>query len=301
MAHSIATRIQPPLTAGREPAEPRMCLRRPAGLTPGGVVAFAIVTGLLLLALFGPALISADPARQALRGRLEPPLLLGGDWHHVLGTDQLGRDILARIAAGARISLLIGLSATALAGIAGVSLGLAAGYLGGRADRAVTFLSDVQLALPFVIVAIGVVAVLGNSTGNVIVVLAVTGWVGYTRVVRLQAAALRHATFVEAARVAGASRWRVMGRHIMPNIAGPIIVIGSQQIAGMILYEAALSYLGLGVSGGTITWGGMVADGRETLLTAWWVSTVPGIAIAITILGMNLFGDWLQLRIAPRR
>ena len=219
---------------------------------------------------------------------------------HPLGTDQLGRDLLARLVSGARFRSRSASVATLLAGAVGVSLGLAAGYLGGRTDRAVTFLADVQLALPFVVIAIGVIAVLGNSTRNVIAVLAITGWVGYTRVVRLQAAALRHAIFVEAARAAGASRWRVMGRHIMPNVAGPIIVIASQQIAGMILFEAALSYLGLGVSTGTITWGGMVADGRESLLTACWVSTIPGIAIAVTILGLNLLGDSLQGRLSHR-
>lgn len=267
-------------------------------LTIGGTVALMILFLLAAATVFGPTLVSADPDKQALRDRLHPPLLFGGHWSHPLGTDQLGRDLLARIVEGARVSLSIGLTATLLAGIAGVTLGLLAGYLGGRADRAITFLADAQLALPFVVVAIGVVAVLGNSTRNVILVLTITGWVGYARVIRLQAASLRNAPFVEAARAAGATRWRVMGRHIMPNVAGPVIVIASQQVAGMVLFEAALSYLGLGVSSGTITWGGMVADGRETLMTAWWVSTVPGIAIALTILGMNLFGDWLHARLA---
>jgi peptide/nickel transport system permease protein len=267
-------------------------------LTIGGIVGCAILLALAAAALVGPLLIDTDPAKQALRDRLLPPVLFGGDWTHPLGTDQLGRDLLARLFAGARVSLAIGLTATLLAGVVGVSLGLIAGYLGGRMDRLITFFADAQLAMPFVIIAIGVVAVLGNSTRNVILVLAITGWVGYTRVIRLQAASLRHAPFVEAARAVGATRWRVMGRHIMPNVAGPVIVIASQQVAGMVLYEAALSYLGLGVSSGTITWGGMVSDGRESLLTAWWVSTIPGIAIAITILGMNLFGDWLQGRLA---
>jgi peptide/nickel transport system permease protein len=272
--------------------------RRRASLTVGGKVGATILVLLVLTALVGPWLVDADPAKQALRGRLAPPLLFGGDSTHLLGTDQLGRDLLARLVAGARASLVIGVAATVIAAVAGVFLGLLAGYVGGRTDRVVTFFADAQLAMPFVIVAIGVVAVLGNSTRNVILVLAITGWVGYTRVIRLQAASLRNAPFVEAARASGATRWRVMGRHIMPNVAGPIIVIASQQVAGMVLYEAALSYLGLGVSAETITWGGMVANGRETLLTAWWVSTVPGIAIAITILGMNLFGDALQFRLA---
>jgi len=277
----------------------RMPQRRVPRMTMAGAFAHTILAGLILVAMFGPAIMSTDPFKQSLRNRLLAPVFLGGTWTHPLGTDQLGRDLLARLVEGARASLIIGLTATLIAGIAGVSLGLAAGYLGGRMDKIVTFFADVQMALPFVVVAIGVVAVLGNSTRNVIAVLAVTGWVGYTRVVRLQAASLRNAMFVDAARAAGASRWRVMGRHIMPNVMGPVIVIASQQVAGMILYEAALSYLGLGVSSETITWGGMVADGRETLLTAWWVSILPGVAIAVTILGMNLYGDWLQEGLSP--
>lgn len=271
---------------------------RSACWTAGGKIGAALLVVLVCTALIGPWLIEADPGKQDLRGRLAPPLLLGGEPSHLLGTDQLGRDLLARLVAGGRASLAIGVSATLLAGAAGVALGLIAGYLGGRADRVVTFVADAQLAMPFVIVAIGVVAVLGNSTRHVILVLAVTGWVGYTRVIRLQAASLRHAPFVEAARASGATRWRVMGRHILPNVAGPVIVIASQQIAGMMLYEAALSYLGLGVSGETITWGGMVADGRDALMTAWWVSTMPGLAIAVAILAMNLFGEALQIRLA---
>lgn len=265
--------------------------RRP--WTPGGVCGIALLGALILFALAGPLLIGADPARQVLRARLAPPLLFGGTSAHPLGTDRLGRDLLARLAAGGRTSLLIGVVATLISGSLGVALGLVAGYLGGRIDRLVAFAADVQLALPFVLIAIAVVAVLGNSTRNVIAVLAVSGWVGYTRVVRLEVRRLRAAPFVEAARALGASRWRVMGRHILPNVTGPVVVIAGQQVAGMMLFEAALSYLGLGVSGGTITWGSMVADGRETLLTAWWVSTIPGTAIALTILGLNLTGDWV--------
>jgi peptide/nickel transport system permease protein len=206
---------------------------------------------------------------------------------------------LARVVAGARISLLVGVVATFVAGAVGVILGLIAGYVGGLADALVSFLVDVQLTIPFVVVGIAVVAVLGNSLTNVIFVLAITGWVAYTRIVRLQARSLRNAPFVDAARAIGASPSRVLARHLLPNIASPIIVIASQQIAAMILYEAALSYLGLGVPTSRITWGGMVADGRQTLMTAWWVSTIPGLAIVLTVLGFNLFGDWLRDLLDP--
>jgi peptide/nickel transport system permease protein len=271
--------------------------RRPLPLS--GLVGLALVLLLVAVALAGPLLIDADPAQQDLRGRLAPPLWAGGSAAHPFGTDQLGRDLLARIAAGARVSLAIGVTATLLAGAIGVALGLAAGYAGGFVDRLISFAVDVQQAIPFVVVAIGVVAVLGPSLRNVIVVLAATGWVGYARIVRVQAMALRRAPFVEAARAIGVGPGRLLGRHLLPNLAGPAIVVASQQVAAMILYEAALSYLGLGAPSDTITWGGMVAGGRETMTTAWWVSTLPGVAIALTVLGFNLVGDWLRDALDP--
>ncbi len=289
------------LTAERSaaPSEPLLSLRRRARLSPGGAIGLLLVLLLLLTALLGPAVMSTDPQQQQLRDRLLPPVIAGGSWNHPLGTDQLGRDVLARIVAAARVSLTVGLTATAFATLIGVVLGLLAGGLAGPFDRLVAFAVDVQQALPFVVVAIGVVAVLGPSLLNVIVVLAVTGWVGHARIVRLQTRALRHAAFIEAARAAGAGPTRLLLRHLLPNVTGPIIVIASQQIAGMILYEAALSYLGLGVPSDTITWGSMIAGGQETLTTAWWISVFPGCAIAGTILGFNVLGDWLQWRWHP--
>jgi peptide/nickel transport system permease protein len=191
------------------------------------------------------------------------------------------------------VSLMVGVVATMAAGAVGVTLGMAAGYAAGPVDRVVTWIVDVQLAVPFVVVAIAVTATLGNSLRNLVLVLALTGWVGYARVVRLQTLALRGAPFVDAARAMGAGWCRVLGRHVLPNVLGPVVVLASQQVAAMILYEAALSYLGLGVPGDVITWGGMIAAGRDALLNAWWVSTLPGIALALTILGLNLVGDWL--------
>lgn len=301
MAESSLPAISVPETRLGRPTLPRTERRRlalPRGA--GGRAGVLLLVLTLLFVIAGPMLIDADPSKQSLRDRYSPPVLAGGSWAHPLGTDQLGRDLLARIAAGGRTSIAIGVLATAAAGLVGVALGLVAGYRGGRADRYVSFLADVQLALPFVVVAIGVVAVLGASTRNVIIVLAITGWVAYARVVRLQAASLRSAAFVEAAYASGATQSRIVVRHVLPNLIGPSIVLASQQVAAMMLYEAALSYLGLGVPRDTITWGGLVADGRESLLTAWWVSTLPGVAIAVTILGLNLTGDWLQEQVAPR-
>jgi peptide/nickel transport system permease protein len=213
----------------------------------------------------------------------------------------LGRDLLARVVAGARASLAIGVATTLLAGAVGTMLGVIAGGLGGRFDVSIGFVADVQLALPFVLVAVALAATLGVGARTVVLTLALTGWVTFARVARLQARSLRHAPFVEAAVAAGATRASVLRRHILPNLFTPIVVIATQSVAAVILFEAALSYLGVGMPPDVITWGRMVADGRETLGTAWWVSAMPGLAIALAVLGCNLFGDWLILATDPRR
>ncbi len=264
----------------------------------------SIVVFLAALAIAGPLmldLIDLDPNEQDLAGRLASPVWSGGGWDHPLGTNALGEDLLARVVAGARISLLVGVLATALAGTIGTVLGAVGGVAGGWVDQVVTYCTDVQLAVPFVVVAIAVTAALGQSLRNVVVILVLTGWVGYARIVRLQTLALREAPFIDAARVVGVGPLRLLGRHLLPNLAGPVIVVASQQVAALILYEAALSYLGLGVPGETITWGSMVAAGRDQLLTDPWVSTLPGIAIALSVLGFNLFGDWLRDVFDPAR
>lgn len=259
----------------------------------GGISGLALIGLLIAGALLGPAFIASDPATQSLSDRLLPPVWVSGDSAHPLGTDGLGRDLLARIAAGARISLAVGVVATLLAGLIGISLGLLAGGLGGVMDRLISWLTDVQLAIPFVIVAIAVTATLGNSLPNVVLVLTLTGWVGYARIVRLQARALRGAPFIEAARAMGGGPSRMLTRHLLPNLTVPLLTVAGQQVAAMIMYEAALSYLGLGVPRETITWGGMIAAGQETLATAWWVAAMPGICLGLTVLGFNLVADWL--------
>ncbi len=266
-------------------------------LTLGGWVGVGLLASLAVVALFGPWLTPADPAAQELRARLQPPVWLGGSWGHPLGTDGLGRDLLARIIAGARVSLLIGLTATLVSGAIGVTLGLMAGGTGPRWDRLIMWLADVELAIPAILIGLGVAATLGASFRNVLIVLIVTGWVGYARIVRLQSLALRGSPWMEAARSLGASPVRLLLRHLLPNLAGPIIVVASQQVAAMILYEASLSFLGLGVPLETVTWGGMMNAGREQLSAAWWVSTMPGVALALTVLAFNLTGDWLTERL----
>lgn len=287
---------------GRQRGRPAVQHRRRRRTFPplSGLLGLTVAAMLVMAATVGPLVAPAAPAAQDLAGRLAPPLWAGGGWDHPLGTDGLGRDLLARVIAGARVSLLVGVAATLVSGLIGAALGLVAGALGGWVDRVVTWAADVQLALPFVVVAVAVAATLGPSLPNVVLVLAITGWVGYARIVRLQARALRSAPFVEAARALGAGPGRLLLRHLLPNLLGSVAVVASQQVAAMVLYEAALSYLGLGVPTETITWGSMIADGQETLATAWWVSIVPGAALALTVLGGNLLGDWATDALARR-
>ncbi len=280
------------LTTIQRPTAPRPAIRRRPAWGVGGAIGLALTLLLVAVALAGPWL-PLDPDHQALAQRLRPPVWAGGSAAHPFGTDQLGRDLLARVVVGARISLLVGVAATLGAGAIGVGLGLVAGFVGGRVDAAISWLIDVQLAVPFVVTAIALTAAVGRGLGTLLATLALTGWIACARVVRLQARAARRAPWAEAARSLGASPARVAIRHVLPNLAAPILVLATQQVAAMILYEAALSYLGLGLGGKAITWGGMVAGGRETLLVAPWVSIVPGGAIALAVLGLNLLGDAL--------
>jgi peptide/nickel transport system permease protein len=270
--------------------------RRAAWPPASAVVGISILAMLVMVTLLGPALWQVDPEAQDLVNRLTPPWGLGGTSAHPLGTDSLGRDTMARLIAGARVSLPLSVAATLASGAIGITLGVLAGFGGGWIDRAVTWLSDVQLAIPFVVFAIAVTAVFGNSVGNVLVTLIVTGWVAYARVMRLQARSLRAAEWVLAAKAVGLTPARVVVKHLLPNLTAPAVVLATQQAGAMILYESSLSFLGLGIGGGTVTWGGMVALGREAIFKAPWGAAIPGIAIALAILGFNLTGDWLATR-----
>ena len=271
--------------------------RRPTSWPPASALfGISILAALVVLALLGPSLWQGDPEAQDLINRLAPPWGLGGTSAHPLGTDSLGRDTLARLIAGSRVSLPLSVAATLASGLIGISLGSLAGYGGGWIDRVVTWLCDVQLAIPFVVFAIVVTAAFGNSVGNVLVTLIVTGWVAYARVLRLQARSLRAAEWMQSAKAIGATRTRVLVRHLLPNLIAPAAVLATQQAGAMILYESSLSFLGLGIGGSTVTWGGMAALGREAIFKAPWVAAIPGLAIALTILGLNLTGDWLATR-----
>jgi peptide/nickel transport system permease protein len=270
-------------------------------------VSFRAVFGLSALlviggsAVFAPQLAPWDPGKQMLLKRLRPPMWQArGLREHPLGTDHLGRDILSRILYGGRISLGVGLTAVTLSALIGVSFGMVAGFFGGRTDALIMRVVDVFLAIPYILLAMGVVFALGPSLLNVILVMGVTRWVQFARIVRADVLSLREREFVAGARARGNRPLRLVLRHVLPNALTPIIVVATLELAFMIIYESALSFLGLGVQPPTPTWGWMLADGRNYVATAWWLATFPGLAIMLTVLAVNLLGDWLRDALDPR-
>jgi len=266
------------------------------------LLALAILLTMMSSGLLAP-LVAPHPPRlgNLLDSKLPPAWLPDGDSRFLLGTDELGRDILSRVMYGAQISLVVGFSAVALAGALGVGVGMVAGYFRGPIDDVIMRLADVQLALPQILMAIAILAVLGPGLQNVIFTLAITNWVTYARVVRGEVLSVREKEFVQAARCIGVGDVSIMSRHILPNVLGSVIVIASFAVAGTILAEAALSFLGLSVGPDVPTWGGMVAAGRDQIITGkWWIYTFPGLAIMLTVLGINLLGDWLRDYFDPR-
>jgi peptide/nickel transport system permease protein len=257
----------------------------------------AIAVGLVVVAaLFAGRLAPYGPNEQDITRRLQPP-----DWReHVLGTDEIGRDILSRLIYGARVSLLVGVIAVGLSCPLGVLVGLVAGYAGRRADDALMRLTDIQLAIPTILLAIAVVAVLGPGLANVILALSATGWTIYARLVRGETLAVKGREFVHAARANGAGAARIVARHVLPNVLSPVIVVAVFAVANMIVLEATLSFLGLGVEPSSVTWGRMLNGGRLYLSTAWWLTAFPGLAIFITVLAVNLLGDHLRDWLDPR-
>ena len=263
---------------------------------------FVLLTLVVVSAIAAPLLAPHDPRRgELIDSKLPPMWSEGGMRTYPLGTDTLGRDILSRVIYGSRISLAVGFTAVAIAGVIGVTVGMVAGYYRGRVDDVMMRLAEIQLAVPFILFALAILAVLGPGLRNLILVLGITGWVTYARVVRAQVFSFREKEFVEAARAIGARDLRIMARHIFPNTVASLIVIASFAVAGTILTEAALSFLGLGVPPSVPTWGGMVADGREQILTnRWWIYVFPGVAIMLTVLAINSVGDWLRDYLDPR-
>jgi peptide/nickel transport system permease protein len=262
----------------------------------------AVVVLVVLTAVAAPLLSPFDPIEQDLGDlRLKAPGFRDAAGRlHPLGTDHLGRDLLARVIYGAQPALLVGFAAVVISGVLGMVAGLVSGYFGGRVDDALMRLADIQLAFPFILLAIAVIGVLGPSLKTIIAVIGVSSWVVYARIVRSAVLSLREREFVQAALALGSGDGRVLVRHILPNALTPWLVVATLDMARVIVIESALSFLGLGVQPPTPTWGGMLADGRVYISTAWWLATFPGLAILVTVLGINLFGDGLRDTLDPR-
>jgi peptide/nickel transport system permease protein len=295
----------PAATPGRPDRGPTNVGRAWSSLARKGWPLFAILVLLVVgfAAVAGPSIAPKDPNRQNIILRLQPPMTpdRAGNVQFALGTDGLGRDVLSRLIYGARVSLLVGLTAVLIGGSLGIVLGMVAGYFGGRVDAVIMRLADIQLAFPFILLAIMFLVVLGSGLLNLIVILGVGQWVTYARIARAQTLSQREKEYVEAARALGARAGSVLFKTILPNILAPLIVIASFNVASVILSEAALSFLGLGVPPTIPTWGGMLAESRDQLLAGrWWLAVFPGVAIALTVLSFNILGDWLRDFLDPR-
>ena len=280
----MATLEAATVTAADEPTAARGSLRRLVRLK-WGMAAAALLLAIVASAVFAPSIAPHDPLAVNIRHRLAPPVwMAGGTPRHLLGTDQIGRDLLARVIYGGRVSLVIGVSAMLLSATIGVLLGLTAGYFGRRVDWVITMVVNVLLTFPFVLLALAVIAVLGSSLTNMIIVLGVAGWPIYARVIRAETLAIRHA--------------RLIFRQILPNLVSPIVVIATLQVAQVIVLESFLSFLGLGIQPPTPAWGNMLGEGRVYMLNSWWIAAFPGLAIFTTTFAINLMGnalrDWLD-------
>jgi peptide/nickel transport system permease protein len=286
-------------------ATPSEFRRAGAALLRAGWPVLALIVLLIVgfFAVFGPSISPRDPNRQTLVARLKPPLQQNaqGITEYPLGTDALGRDVLSRLIYGARVSISVGLAAVLLGGFIGISAGMVAGYFGGLVDDVIMRIADIQLGFPFVLLAIMVLVVLGQSVGNLVIVLGIGQWVTYARIARGSTIAEREREHITASRAMGASNRHILLRGILPNITAPLIVIASFNVASVILSEATLSFLGLGVPPTVPTWGGMLAESRDQLLGgSWWLAVFPGLCIVSTVLSLNILGDWLRDFLDPR-
>jgi peptide/nickel transport system permease protein len=255
---------------------------------------------LAVMAVTAPWLAPQDPIRQSLRARLAAPTLAAADGRaHLFGTDHLGRDVLSRTIFGARVSLVVGFAAVVVGSLVGAALGILAGYRAGWTDTVIMTVADAQLAFPFVLLAIGIIGVLGPSFPTLVVVIGLSGWVDYARVLRSQVLVLRSREFVDAIHALGGAVPRIVARHILPNVLSTLVVIGTLQLARAIVLEATLSFLGLGIQPPTPSWGGMIQEGREYLDSAWWISIFPGCLLLLTSLVVSRSGDWLRDLLDP--
>lgn len=262
---------------------------------PVGIIALVV-----LVAIFAPWLAPYDPNQQNLLGRLKPPGTVSRSFHYWLGSDELGRDLLSRVIHGARISLIVAFASVILSGVVGTTLGMIAGYRRGWVEIAVMRVVDVFLSIPAILLAIITVAVLGTGIVNVIMVLALTRWPRYARIAYSQTLSVANMPYVRLSALMGAGAPRVLFRHVLPNIVGAVSVVATLEFGLMILFEAGLSFLGLGVQPPTASWGAMLSTGRNYVATAWWVATLPGACLFVLVLAVNLTGDAVRDRLDPR-
>jgi peptide/nickel transport system permease protein len=269
--------------------------------SPVGMIGTFMVVSVVLVALLAPLLAPHDPSQHNRRERFQPPVWMdGGNATHLLGTDQLGRDVLSRLLHGSRISVAVGVASVIIGGTLGALFGLLAGLYGGRVDTIISRAIDTFLALPFLILVLAVIGILGPSLMTIILVLGFTGWATYARVVRGETLAMREREFVGAAQALGASRMRVAAKHVFPNITASVIVLATLDVAATILAESSLSFLGLGVQPPAVTWGLMISSGRDYLSSAWWLAVFPGLCISYTVLGVIFLGDFLRDVLDPK-
>ncbi len=268
--------------------------------SPVGAIGAVIVGVVLTLTVAGPLVSPHDPTESHLRARYQPPGYSDRTGTYVLGTDQLGRDVLSRIIAGSRVSVVVGVVSVVVAGAIGVLYGILAGFAGGWVDAVLMRIADALLGIPFIVLVVVVSGVVGAGLTTLILILGFTGWVSYARVIRGDVLVARQLDYVLAAQTIGQSSARIMTRHVLPNVMTSAIVLAAVQVATTILAESSLSFLGLGVQPPTVTWGLMLADGRQYIGSAWWMATFPGIAITITVLGVVFLGDWLRDVLDPR-
>jgi peptide/nickel transport system permease protein len=291
------------------PGEERVAKRAPglrrAGRellrNPPAVFGAVVLTVFVLVALFAPLIAPHNPRQQNLGDRFTPPVWdKAGDARYLLGTDQLGRDILSRLVYGSRVALAVGVFGTGLALLIGVTLGLCAGYFGGRVDAIVTRITEVIISIPSSILYITILGVFGPSLWLLILVMGLFGWITSARVVRGEVLSLRNREYVEASIGLGQRTAQVLIKHVLPNVLGSIIVVGTLKVASMIILEASLSFLGFGVQPPAVTWGQMLADGRRFITSSWWLATLPGLAISLLTLSLLFLGNWLRDNFDPR-
>jgi len=293
MSMSSETIVLPPSVSTRSAAS------RLGDLPMIPIIILAVIA---FMAIFADVLAPHNPEVGALTARFKPPFWqTGGTMDHILGTDQLGRDVLSRLIFGARVSMVVGFTAVIFAGTVGTALGIISGYLGGWVDQVIMRLTDTWLALPALTFAIFLAAIVGPSMWNIVIILGVTYWTRYARVIRGEVLSLKEREFVRLAVVAGCSKWTIMYRHILPNIINSAIVLGTLMLGVVIITEATLSFLGVGVPPPQAAWGLMLSDGKQSLMVGrWWLSVLPGLCIMLMVLSANLLGDWLRVKLDPQ-